>query len=133
MEQTLRIAQIGIAHTHATKVVQPESFPVLQRLDTEFVGVYEPDPEMLSARGGREIWRDIHFIDDPAEILDDNSIRIVFIETWPWECISWARRATSKSLFKCPEESALHAFHQSTISSYKRCCSKRAELYDDGQ
>lgn len=93
MAQTLRIGQIGIAHTHATKVVDPESQPVLRRLDAELVGVHEPDPQMLAARGGREIWSGVRFIDDPDEILADDTIAVVFIETWPWECIPWARRA----------------------------------------
>lgn len=47
MARTLRIGQIGIAHTHATKVVEPDSQSVLRRLDAELVGVHEPDPEML--------------------------------------------------------------------------------------
>ena len=93
MDKPLRIGQIGIAHTHATKVVQPESQPVLRRLNADFAGVYEPNPEMLTARGGREAWRDVQFFKDPEIILNDDSIRIVFIETWPWEAMPWARRA----------------------------------------
>ena len=69
MTQTLRIGQIGIAHPHSTKVVEPASKQVLHRLDAELVGVHEPDPEMLDAykrlRGGHEIWREVNFIDNP--------------------------------------------------------------------
>lgn len=47
MAHTLRIGQIGIAHTHSAKAVQWKSLPVLRRLDAEFVGVHGPNPEML--------------------------------------------------------------------------------------
>jgi len=93
MTGQIRIGQIGIAHTHASKIVDPDSQPVLDRMNATLVGVHEPDPEMLVARGGREIWQGVDWIDDPEAILGDESISVVFIETWPWDCIEWARRA----------------------------------------
>ena len=43
MSAPLRVAQIGIAHTHATKTVVEEARILWQRLDVEFTGIHEPD------------------------------------------------------------------------------------------
>ena len=93
MTDPLRIAQIGIAHTHATKVVDATAHPVLERLNAQLVGIHEPDPAMFAERGGREVWQDVNWVEDPQEIFDDDTISVVFIETWPWDCIDWGRRA----------------------------------------
>ena len=93
MTDTLRIGQIGIAHTHASKLVDAPSLAVLERLNAELVGIHEPDPAMFTERSGRDTWQGVNWIDDPQEIFDDNSISVVFIETWPWDCIEWGRRA----------------------------------------
>lgn len=93
MTDTLRIAQIGIAHTHATKLVDQTARPVLDRLNAELVGVYEPDPAIFAERSDREVWKDVNWIEDPQDIFADDSISVVFIETWPWDCIDWGRRA----------------------------------------
>ncbi len=93
MAEQIRIAQIGIAHTHATKAVVPEARELLERLDVTLVGIHEPDAEMLAERGGREVWRDVTWLEEPETILDDESISAIFIETWPWDCIEWGRRA----------------------------------------
>ena len=89
----LRIGQIGIAHTHATKVAMPEARPVLADRDAELAGVFEPDPAMRDERGGRPVWKDVHWFDTAEQLLDDPNINVVFIETWPWESIHWATRA----------------------------------------
>ena len=92
MTDTLRIGQIGIAHTHASKLVDAPSPAVLQRLNTELVGIHEPDAAMFAERRARDTW-----IDNPQQIFDDDSISIVFIETWPWDCLEWGRRAAPPS------------------------------------
>ena len=71
MAEQIRIAQIGIAHTHATKAVVPEARELLERLDVTLVGIHAPDAEMLAERGGREVWRDVTWLEEPETILDD--------------------------------------------------------------
>jgi len=93
MVQTVRIAQIGIAHTHATKAVAGPSRPVLEKLDVEFVGIHEPDLSMWEARHQRDEYAGVTWFDAADDLLNDSSIAAILIETWPWECLSWARRA----------------------------------------
>ena len=93
MADKLRIGQIGIAHTHATKAVAQASRPVLEKLEVEFVGIYEPDAAMWEGRHGREDYAGVRWCDTAEEILGDPTIAAVLIETWPWECQDWARRA----------------------------------------
>ena len=93
MPDTLRIGQIGIAHTHATKLVGPPSTAALGRHAVEFVGIHEPDPTMWEARHAGEAYQNVRWIDSIDELLDDPTIDAVFIETWPWECQEWAKRA----------------------------------------
>jgi predicted dehydrogenase len=93
VKEETRIGQIGIAHTHATKLVAPEARPVLERMNATLVGIHEPDPKMLAERGGGDVWDGVRWIDDPEAIFGDESISIIFIETWPWDCVDWARRA----------------------------------------
>ena len=54
MTDTLRIGQIGIAHTHASKLVDAPSLTVLERLNAELVGIHEPDPAMFAERSRRD-------------------------------------------------------------------------------
>ncbi len=89
----LRIGQIGVAHTHATKAVIPPSRALLERLDVEFVDIHEPDPKLWEARHDNEAYQDVRWIESVDELLDDPTIEAVFIETWPWECQRWARQA----------------------------------------
>ncbi len=93
MSETLRIAQIGIAHTHATKLVVDASRLVLERLNVEFAGIHEPDSVMWEARHGRTEYASVRWIDSADGLLNDPSIKAIHIETWPWECLGWARRA----------------------------------------
>ena len=93
MQKALRMAQIGIAHTHANNAVAPASRAVLERLDAEMAGIYEPDPAMWEARHARLEYRDLRWFSSVDEILDDPTVEVVFIETWPWECLYWARKA----------------------------------------
>ena len=93
MTEPLRIGQIGIAHTHASKLVDAPSLAVLDRHNAELVGIHEPDPAMIAERSTRDTWQGVNWIDDPQRIFDDDSISIIFIETWPWDCIDWGRRA----------------------------------------
>lgn len=93
MTERLRIGQIGIAHTHATKLIDSPSHTVLKRLNAELVGVYEPDAAIFAERGSRRIWQKTNWIQDPEEILADDSIAVIFVETWPWDCVEWGRRA----------------------------------------
>ncbi len=90
---SLRIGQIGVAHTHATKAVTPPSRALLKRLDVEFVGIHEPDPKMWEARHDNEAYQDVRWIESVDQLLEDPTIEAVFIETWPWECLEWAGRA----------------------------------------
>ena len=93
MSSPLRVAQIGIAHTHATKTVVEEARVLWQRLGVEFTGIHEPDREMWEARHGREEYVGVHWYQTVDELLDDEEIAAVYVETWPWECVAWARRA----------------------------------------
>ena len=93
MSTPLRVAQIGIAHTHATKTVVEEARVLWQRLDVEFTGIHEPDREMWETRHGREEYDGVHWYQTVDEILEDDGIAAVYIEAWPWECVQWARRA----------------------------------------
>ncbi len=93
MTNPLRLAQIGIAHTHATKLVDAASRPALERLNFQIAGICEPDSAMFAERSGRDAWQGVNWIDDPGEIFEDDSIAAVFIETWPWDCLEWGRRA----------------------------------------
>jgi len=93
MGASLRLAQIGIAHTHATKTVDTAARALWPRLGVELSGIFEPDPEMWEARHGREEYADVHWFQSPDEILEDDDIPAVYIETWPWECVEWARLA----------------------------------------
>ncbi len=93
MRDTVRFAQIGIAHTHANNAVAPPSRKVLRRLNTEMAGIYEPDPDMWEERNDRPEYADLHWYDSVDDILADETIDAVFIETWPWECLHWARKA----------------------------------------
>ena len=61
--------------------------------DAEMVGIYEPDRAMFQARGQRPEYVGLRWYQSYDEILDDPDIVGVYIESWPWECIHWARRA----------------------------------------
>ncbi|MDA1348731.1 MAG: Gfo/Idh/MocA family oxidoreductase [Chloroflexi bacterium] len=93
MPEQLRFAQIGIAHTHANNALTPESRAVMQRLNVAMAGIYEPDPDMLRARRDRAEYRDMRWYDSYDEILKDPTIAAVYIQSWPWECLYWARKA----------------------------------------
>ncbi len=92
MDKKLRIGQIGIAHTHATKLVTPPSKALLDSLNVELVGIHEPDPAMWEERHAREVWEGVRWLDTAEELLDDPTIDAVHVETWPWDCIAWGRR-----------------------------------------
>ena len=93
MSDRLRFGQIGIAHTHATKCVTDTSRALLEKLNVEFTGIHEPDPEMWKAWHGRKEYFGVRWLDSADELLNDTTINAIFIETWPRECIPWARRA----------------------------------------
>ena len=92
MVHKLRIGQIGIAHTHATKLVVPPSKTLLDDLDVELVGIHEPDPALWDERHDRDVWDGVCWLDTAEELLDDPTIEAVHIETWPWDCVDWGRR-----------------------------------------
>ncbi|MBM3934174.1 MAG: Gfo/Idh/MocA family oxidoreductase [SAR202 cluster bacterium] len=93
MPETLKVTQIGIAHTHANNALAAASRPVTKQLNMEMAGIYEPDPDMWEARHKRPEYADIPKFDSVDQILNDPSIKAVFIQTWPWECLYWARLA----------------------------------------
>ena len=93
MAEKLRLGQIGIAHTHASKAVAGPSREVLERLDVELAGIHEPDPAMWEVRHARPEYAGVRWIDSIDELLEDPTIAAVLIETWPWECLGWARQA----------------------------------------
>ncbi len=90
---SLRFAQVSIAHTHANNALTRDSREMLERHNAEVVGIYEPDAEMRRARGDRPEYAGMHWYESYDEILDDPNIAAVYIESWPWECVYWARKA----------------------------------------
>jgi predicted dehydrogenase len=92
MNNSVRIAQVGIAHTHATKTVVDQARDLWQLLDVEFCGIFEPDSEMWGQRHARTEYAGVHWFESAEEIFADEDIRAVYIETWPWDSVEWARR-----------------------------------------
>jgi len=66
---------------------------VMANYDAEMVGIYEPDPNMMRARAGRPEYAGLRWYESYDEILNDSKIAGVYIESWPWECVHWARMA----------------------------------------
>jgi predicted dehydrogenase len=84
----LRAAQIGISHSHAAGRVQA----FRDNPGVEFIGIHEPFPSVLRARGSHASYRDVRWLSS-AEIIDDASIDAVAIETLPGENLRWAHEA----------------------------------------
>ena len=84
----LRAALIGIGHDHAWGKVQA----IRRSNDMELVGAFEPD----ASEWGRQQAVD-RFTDVPAlseiDVLHDETIPVVFVETLPRHNLRWARRA----------------------------------------
>jgi predicted dehydrogenase len=93
MNERLHFAQVSIAHTHANNALTPESREVMANNNAEMIGIYEPDPVMFQARRERPEYAGLRWYESYDKILDDPDIAGVYIESWPWECVHWARRA----------------------------------------
>lgn len=85
----IRIGQIGTAHVHAAG----KAAALRQASGVEFVGVYEPNPEIRAAKLRDRAWSEIPWLDSAEALLGDSSIQAVFIETHPLENLRWVRRA----------------------------------------
>ena len=75
---SLPFAQYGTKHGHAAGWLRV----MLASPDVEVVGLYEPDRERRAAlqAAGEPPWSDVHWCDDPSEILDDPRVVAVAAE-----------------------------------------------------
>jgi predicted dehydrogenase len=85
---TLRVAQVGIAHSHAAGRVQA----YVGNPGVELVGVHEPFPSVRRERGAHPAYKEVRWL-DAVELFGDSSIGAVSIETLPGENLRWAREA----------------------------------------
>lgn len=85
---TIRVGQIGIAHSHAAGRVQA----FLGNANVELVGVHEPLPSVRRERGGHAAYAAVPWL-NADELLGDATVAAVAIETLPGENLRWAREA----------------------------------------
>jgi|GEM_PF-4835973 len=83
MSDRLRFGQIGISHTHATKCVTDTFRALLEKLNVEFTGIHEPDPEMWKARHGRKEYSGVRWLDSADELLNDATINAISSKPGP--------------------------------------------------
>ena len=83
----LRAALIGIGHDHAWGKVQ-----ALRRSeDMDLVGAFEPDASEWSRQQARGFFTDVPSMSE-IDVLNDETIQVVFVETLPRDNLRWARR-----------------------------------------
>ena len=84
----LRAALIGIGHDHAWGKVQA----LRRSADMELVGAFEPDASEWGRQQAQDRFTDVAAMSE-IDVLHDETIRVVFIETLPRHNLRWARRA----------------------------------------
>jgi len=82
-------AQIGTAHAHASGKVGA----LRANADVAFHGVYEPDPALRAQRDGDAAYRDVHWFGGEAEVLQNEEIAAVAVESHVADNLAIARRA----------------------------------------
>jgi predicted dehydrogenase len=91
MEAKMKVgfAQIGTAHAHASgKVGALRASP-----DVAFRGVYEPDPALRPQRERDATYRDVHWFDTEAQVLQEEEVAAVAVESHVADNLAIARRA----------------------------------------
>jgi len=90
----IKIAQIGIGHNHGAEKMRT----VRHFSDVfEVVGVCEPDPAWMAARGSLEAYDGLPFMSED-ELLDTPGLDAVMIETDVWDLIPTAQRCVNRGL-----------------------------------
>jgi predicted dehydrogenase len=89
MQMKLGFAQIGTAHAHASgKVETLQANP-----DVAFYGVYEPDPVLRAQRADEAAYGNVHWFRSEAEVLHNEEIVAVAVESHVADNLAIARRA----------------------------------------
>jgi predicted dehydrogenase len=84
----VRVGQIGVAHSHATGRVQA----FRANPEVELVGVHEPFPSVARERGGHAAYQGLPWL-GADELLGDDTVEAIAVETLPGENLRWAREA----------------------------------------
>ena len=84
----LRAALIGIGHDHAWGKVQA----LRRSVDMELVGAFEPDAAEWGRQQANDRFTDVTPMSE-VDVLNDETIPVVFVETLPRHNLRWARRA----------------------------------------
>ena len=82
-------AQIGTAHAHASGKVET----LRANPDVAFHGVYEPDPALRAQRARDAAYRDVHWFGAEAEVLQNEEIAAVAVESHVADNLAIAHRA----------------------------------------
>lgn len=84
----MRIGQIGIGHAHAAgkaRVLKESGL-------VEFAGIFEPSVAAVAAVQDHPAFAGVRWLSE-RELLDDRSVKGIFVETLPLESLRWARAA----------------------------------------
>ena len=84
----MRIGQIGIGHAHAAGWTKA----LANNPEVELVGIFEPDPKVLAARSMDPAFEGVNWLKE-QELLRDESVTAIFVETRPADNLYWARQA----------------------------------------
>ena len=85
----VRMAQIGIAHPHASgKAAAMKKNP-----DVDFCGVFEPDSRIRAELGNSSAYQDIPWFESKEQMLEDDSIVGIAVEGRVLDNLGFAREA----------------------------------------